>query len=52
MNLADSMIVMEKFMSKFESLEKVIAEGTSTRGYSHESKEFIAISQLTTSVVG
>lgn len=46
MAMAETMVVMEKFLSKFESLEKIGTEGSSKRGYSQESKDFLAISRL------
>jgi hypothetical protein len=50
MGVAEDVVVMQKFMGRFDSLEKVMAEGSSKRG--QENKDFLRISALLTGVVG
>lgn len=46
------MVVMERFITRFDFLEKMLSEGQSKRGYSQESKDFMLISRLLAACVG
>lgn len=46
MSLSESMVIMERFINRFDSLDRMSIEGQSKRGYSQETKEFILISKL------
>lgn len=43
---------MERFISRFEHIEKILAEGNSKRGYTQDSKEFALICRYLVACVG
>lgn len=52
MGLSESMVVMERFITRFDSLDRMMMEANSKRGYSQESKDFMAICRLLAGSVG
>jgi hypothetical protein len=52
MSLSETVVIMERFINRFDSLDRLAMEGQSKRGYTQESKEFILISRLLAGCVG
>jgi hypothetical protein len=52
MDLAGSMIVMEKFLVRFDFIERVIAERSSNKGLTQDIRDFLMISRCLVAVVG
>ena len=52
MKLSESFIVMEKFMYRFESLERIATESSSKRGLTQDSRDFLMIVRRLCAVVG
>ena len=52
MKMGEKMNVMERFMFKFESLERVASEINSRRALSQENKEFMEVLRLVLGLVG
>jgi hypothetical protein len=52
MRMGEKWNVMERFMFKFESLERVASEINSRRALSNENKEFMEVLRLVLGLVG
>lgn len=52
MIFADQYNVMEKFMFKFESLERILADLNSKRALQNDSRDFINITKNMVGIVG
>ena len=52
MGLAESVVVMEKFLVKFDYLERVIGERNSKKPLSQDTRDFMLISKLVAAAVG
>jgi len=52
MDLAGSIVVMEKFLTKFDFIDRIIAERSSTKGLTQDSRDFLMISRCLVTVVG
>lgn len=51
-SLSESMVVLEKFITRFENIEKMFFETDSRKLANQDSKEFALISKLILGVVG
>lgn len=52
MSLAESVIVMDKFLAKFDYVDRIVAERSSTKPMSQDSRDFLVISRCLAAVVG
>lgn len=50
--MAESLVVMEKFMTRFDLVDRIIGEQSSNKPMSQDSRDFLMISRCVTSVVG
>lgn len=52
MALSESIVVMDKFLIKFDNLERVINERNSKKPFSQDTRDFLLITRLVASTVG
>jgi len=52
MKLSESFVVMEKFLFRFDSLERLAGESTSKKAMSQDSRDFLMITRRLAAVVG
>lgn len=52
MKLAESLVVMEKFMVRFDSIERIASEGASKKGLNQDTRDFLMITKRLIVVVG
>jgi hypothetical protein len=52
MGMAESLVVMDKFLIRFDFVERIIGEQSSKKPISQDSRDFLTISRCLTAVVG
>lgn len=52
MKLSESLVVMEKFLFRFDNLERLVGESSSKKAMSQDSRDFLMISKRLAAVVG